>query len=394
MIDWTLPPLLLFGAFLLAGWVAHAVGARAHVPRVTLLLLIGLTIGPAGLDLVPAGISELFPYVAQVALTMVGFLLGERLAGRELQAAARNVLAVSVGATLGPALAVSLAVWLVTVDPVLALLLGGIATATAPAATVDVVNENGARGPLTDTVVGVVAIDDAWGVMLFSVLLVLAGVVGGSGAGAAEIGHGIWDIVGALALGCAVGVPMARFTGRRRTGEPTLVEAAGFVLTCGGLAIWLDVSYLLAAMALGATVALRARHYIRPFREMQGASEPFLVIFFILAGFELQVSAIVGLGSVGLAYLLARGIGKVAGGWLAARAVGAPRSVRQRVGWCLLSQAGVALGLALVAAERFPALGDTLLTVVVATTVFFELFGPFMTRWQLERAGEIGERRR
>jgi len=168
-----------------------------------------------------------------------------------------------------------------------------------------------------------------------------------------------------------------------------LLEAAGFVFICGGLALMLHVSYLLACMALGATVANRATHHTRPFREIEGASQPFLVMFFLLAGYECDLDAVTTFGVLGAGYVLARLLGRVIGGSLSARLAGAPAVVRRRVGWCLLPQAGVALGLALLAAERLPAVGEIVLPLVIVATVVFELVGPATTWWHLDQAGEL-----
>ena len=391
MITTPLPEILVLGILLLAGWFAHSIGRSTHVPRVTLLLVLGIIAGPSFLDVIPPHVSEWFPEVTHVALAMVGFLLGESFAGREIRESGRTVLFVSIAITVGSAVAVFATTLALGYELTIALLLAGIAPATAPAATLDVVREYGASGPLTRTVLEVVAIDDAWGVILFSLLLVFAeGLIGNGGATpGVDLLRGLWEVGGALALGVVVGIPMAWMTGRVKEGEPTLLEAAGFVFICGGLALLLHVSYLLACMALGATVANRATHHTRPFREIEGASQPFLVMFFLLAGYEYDVAAAVALGALGVGYVLARVAGRVLAARLAARLAGAPAVVQKHVGWCLLPQAGVALGLALLAAERIPAVGETVLPLVIAATVVFELVGPATTWWHLEQAGEL-----
>ena len=381
--------LTILGLLLLTGFAAHAAGARTHIPRVTLLLLVGLGAGPYCLDLIPPEVADWFPLVAHMALAMVGFLLGERLLGRDIEASSRIVLWVSILQTLVVALFVLTLLWAMGVSPLLALLLAGIAPASAPAATVDVVRESKARGPLTDTVLGVVAIDDAWGILLFSLLLVLVEGLMGFNRPLLALLLGGWEIAGACLLGILLGFPMAWLTGRLKPGEPTLLEASGFVFLCAGLALWLQVSYLLACFFLGAIVAHRAIHQTRPFREIEGISEPFLVIFFLLAGYRFEVEALFQVGGVILFYVLARAIGKVVGGRLGARFSRAPPVIEKRIGWCLLPQAGVALGLALLVCERIPQLGSVILPMVIAATILFELVGPVFTRWHLQRAGEI-----
>lgn len=380
--------LVALGLFLLAGYFAHVVGRRAHVRRVTLLLLLGVAVGPHGLHLVPDAISHWFPVVAQLALSVVGFMLGERFLGRNLRDSGRLVFAVSIGESVGAALVVLLGLIAIGTPPVLATLLAGIAVASAPAATVDVIREIDARGRLTRTVLGVVAIDDAYAIIAFTVLLVITQAMSGDGIGGSILLHGAWELVGAIALGVLLGAPMAWVTGRVRPGELTLLEALGFVLLCGGVASLIGVSYLLACIVLGAVVANRASHHTRPFHAIEGVSQPFLVVFFVLAGFQLDPSTFVTVGLTGAGYLLLRTIGKVVGGYAGARAVRAPPALAKHVGWCLLPQAGVALGLGLLAAGRFPEIGSTILSLLIGTTFLFEIAGPVATRVSLVRAGE------
>lgn len=385
---------MVVGGLLLAGYVAHEVGRRAHIPRVTLLLLLGVIAGPSGLSLLPAAVTALFPFAAEVALSLIGFLLGEQFLGRRLHATGRLVFGVSLGESLGAAVWVFVGLLVAGAPPVLALLLAGIGPASAPAATVDVVRESQAAGPVTDTLLGVVAIDDAYGILLFSVLLAISEVWSAGGTPWEAFAAGGYEIGGAVLLGLVLGVPMAWVTGRVRTGELTLIETLGFVLVCGGLSNVIGVSYLLACIVLGAVVANRARHHRRPFHAISGISQPFLIIFFVLAGLELDLSSLATVGMLGVTYVVGRSMGKVLGAPLGARLAGGPSIVRRHIGWCLLPQAGVALGLALVAADRFPEFGDELLSLLVSTTFVFEVLGPIATRVALHRAGETGARAR
>jgi Kef-type K+ transport system membrane component KefB len=182
---------------------------------------------------------------------------------------------------------------------------------------------------------------------------------------------------------------MAWLTGRLRRGEPMLLESAGFVFVAAGLASVLGLSYLLTCMVLGVVVANRARHHVRPFRSIEGISEPFLALFFFVAGYKLEWEALPALGLVGLAYVAARITGRVVGGQLGGRLAHSTPEVQHRLGLCLMPQAGIALGLALVASDRLPDV-DFLLPLVIAATVVFELIGPPLTLLQLRKAGETG----
>ncbi|MDZ7768340.1 MAG: cation:proton antiporter [Woeseiaceae bacterium] len=218
--------ILLLGVVFLVGLAAESLGRRTPLPRVTLLIVAGVAFGPSLLGwLEPAG-TQWFTVVSQVALTMVGFLLGGHLNRRNLKRHGTDVLALSLAVVTVTAALVFVAVWLLTDDMALSLLLCALATATAPAATTDVVRESGAEGPFTETLLGVVAVDDAWGVLMFSLLMAVAAMLDG-GDGMAALTHGAWEIGGALVLGVGIGVPAAYATGRISPGDPTLAGDPG-----------------------------------------------------------------------------------------------------------------------------------------------------------------------
>ncbi|SDU13992.1 cation:proton antiporter [Halopseudomonas salegens] len=377
--------LVLLGFIFLVGLAAESLGRHTPIPRVTLLIIAGVALGPSLLGwLNPAG-TEWFNVVSQVALTMVGFLLGGHLSRRTLQRHGRDVLALSLAVTIFTAALVFTAVWLVTDDLALALLLGALATATAPAATTDVVRESGAKGSFTDTLLGVVAVDDAWGVLMFSLMMAAASMIDG-GSGMAALSHGAWDIGGAVVLGVVLGVPAAFATGRVSPGDPTLAEALGLVFLCLGAARWFEVSFLLAAVVMGAVVANLARHHARPFHAIEHIQWPFMLVFFLLAGAALKLDALAAVGLLGTAYILARVCGRMFGASLGAKWSAMPKGSGPWMGVALLPQAGVAVGMALVAAEQFPDRAAVLLPVVLGATVVFEIIGPPLTRLALQRA--------
>jgi Kef-type K+ transport system membrane component KefB len=142
-------------------------------------------------------------------------------------------------------------------------------------------------------------------------------------------------------------------------------------------------------MVLGSVVANLARHHARPFHAIEGIEWPFMILFFVLAGASLHVGALYGIGLVGLAYVVLRIIGRFVGAWAGGVISGAGPLIRRWMGMALMPQAGVALGMALVATQCCPDLGRVILSVVIAATVLFEVIGPVLTRIALNRAGEI-----
>lgn len=379
---------ILIGAILLSGLAINYLGRMTRLPRVTLLLLFGFLIGPSGFNLLLSNGEAWLPVVTDVALLIIGFLLGGQLSRSNLKKNGRQVFYISLAAALLTAVVVLLGLLLLGVRLEVALLLAGIATATAPAATVDIVHEMRAKGDFTRTLLGIVAIDDAWGLIIFSIMLTLAGLYAGDAISTAELLAGVWDIAGALFVGIGLGIPAAFLAGRIRSGEGNLVEAIGAISLCGGIALAVDVSLLLAVMVMGATIANFARHHIRIFHEIELIEWPFMILFFVLAGASLHVDALLQIGFVGIAYIVLRSAGKIAGAWLGAVISNAPDTLRKWTGIAMMPQAGVALGMALIADQRFPEIGNIVLTVVVGAVIIFELFGPIMTRHALLRSGE------
>ena len=381
--------LLTLGGLFVTGLVADLLSRRTFLPRVTLLLLVGFLAGPAVLDVLPDFRENWFPVLTRLALVTVGFLLGEKMTLSAFRERGSTVLWMSVGETLCASLAVTGILLALGTSVEIAILLAGIAPASAPAATVDVVRETGAQGEFSETLLGIVAIDDAWGLLMFSILLSLAEVIGGQSGGAGQaILKGIWEVGGAVLIGVLIGIPLAYLTGRIEEGEPTQAEALGMVFLSGGLAVWLDVSYILAAMILGATVANIARHHRRCFNAIEGIEWPFMILFFVLAGASLHVDALIKAGLLGTTYIIGRIAGLVLGARVSGRFCHADKTIRHWMGMALMPQAGVALGMALIAGQHFPDLKETIITVVIGSTVFFELLGPVVTRRVLIHVGE------
>lgn len=381
------PVLLILGVLFLLGLAADLLGRTTPVPRVTLLIISGLAVGPAGFNIIsPELISDWFPLLTTLALSMIGFLLGQKLSLSELQAHGRIVLRITLAETTGALILVAVALLLMGMNPVPALLLAGIATATAPAATFDIVKESGVRGEFADTLLAVVALDDAWALFLFSLMLAAAASVNGDSSITDSLVGGFYEIGGSMLLGALLGAPMAFLTGRIRPGEPMLAEAMGFVLLCGGIATWLDLSPILSAMIMGSVVASLASHHERPFHAIEDIEWPFLILFFILAGASAHPQTLLSVGAITVVYIIVRCIGSYAGARAGASWAGANHTIRQWMGLCLFPQAGVALGMALMASQRFPEFEAYLLPVVLASTIIYELVSPLITRKALRMA--------
>ena len=376
--------LIAIGLLFLAGLTLDRLGHIVHVPRVTLLILLGVVLGPPMLDMLPFAAETTDDLLAPTALTMVAFLLGGTLRRDTLLAHGREIIIISLSVVIVSAILVATGLWIIGAPLAFALLLGGLSCATDPAATRDVVSQSGRNDRFTTNLLGIVAIDDAWGLLAFSLVLTAASIVVGGETTDALL-HGLGEVVGAVMLGLCIGIPGAYLSGRIRPGEPTLIEALGIVFLLAGLAIWLNVSFLLAGMVTGAVISNFAHHHDRAFHEIKRIEWPFMLLFFVMAGASLEVENLAEIGIIGVGYVVLRVLARVLGGWIGGRLAGLTGREGCLTGLALMPQAGVAIGMALVAAERFPAFADQILALTIASTIIFEVTGPVLTQFALSR---------
>lgn len=378
--------LIAFGSILMFGLAISSIGRRTSLPRVTLLLIFGVIIGKDMLDIIPEMIVDRFDLIANIALLMVGFLLGGKLSMDTMQNSVGKVLWISISTAVITTLVVILGLVAVGIRTETAILLGCIASATAPAAILDVVMESDYKGKFKNLLLSIVALDDAWALILFAVGIALVQAINGVGSDYSSIASAFWDIGGAVILGSMLGLPAAYLTGRLKPGQPIMLEALGLVFICGGLAIHFDVSYLISAMVMGAFIANFAYHHEYPFHAIEDIESPFMVIFFVLAGASLEIQAITDFGLLGAVYILSRIAGKLLGARIGCQLCNARAITKTWMGVALLPQAGVAIGMALVASNMFPEYRKMLLTIVISSTIFFEIIGPVLTRMALQKA--------
>ncbi|MEO7962603.1 MAG: cation:proton antiporter, partial [Gemmatimonadaceae bacterium] len=198
----------------------------------------------------------------------------------------------------------------------------------------------------------------------------------------------VWQLVGSAALGFLTGLLLASWASQVVESGEILILLVGCVLLTVGVATLLDLSPLVASLAVGATMANLSRKSRRLFEELAKTDPPLYVIFFVLAGADLNLALLPALGVLGFVYVLCRAAGKLGGAWYAARRTHFSESVQRLLGFTLLAQAGLAVGLVIVTRERFPEFAPTVTTVVLGAVVVFEIVGPLSARFALDRSGE------
>ncbi|HDK43044.1 MAG TPA: hypothetical protein ENG91_00665, partial [Desulfobacteraceae bacterium] len=330
------------------------------LPSVTGFILAGLVLGPSGFGLITVeSVGHKLDHFTQIALMLIAFGIGEHIELRRLGAIARDVTWISIVQALGTFVMVTigtlLAAWMLAgsgggrgLDPVvLALLLGAVAVATAPAAILHLVREMGARGPLTSTLMAVVAVDDGLAIMIFGLAVSVAHQIVGPGAGTPvqAVVACVSEIFSSLAIGVLTGLLIDYMLNKFHKREEMLTGGLALLLLCGETTRLLHLSPLLAGMAAGFIIINRAERDVRLFRAINAFEPPIYVLFFTLAGVHLDLAALKLAGWLGLVYFVTRIIGKYTGAWLGAVLSGAPAMVRNYLGLALIPQAGVAIGL-------------------------------------------------
>jgi Kef-type K+ transport system membrane component KefB len=346
------------------------------------------------LKLIPVAILNLSGLISNIVLGIIAFSIGQNFSRDNFRKIGKSVIWISVLEACGAWFLVTLVFFLILRQPFyISLLFGAIASATAPAATVMVIREYRAKGNFTDTLLGVVAIDDAWCLIIFAISLAISQAIHSHMVDTFFLVkvflNSILSIFGAFVLGGVMAVILTYFSRFIRTQAEFLIFTLGLILLSIGIATWLHLSVLLANMFLGAVLVNINKSSLNPFEVLKTVDSPLFLLFFVLAGANLEIRLLPQLGLIGLAYLISRLVGKVTGAGLGAHISDASKSIKKYLGLGLVPQAGVALGCALVAKNDFPAIGGMIFTTVVATTVVYELVGPLCTKYALQKAGEI-----
>ena len=397
--------LAVVGLTILVAYYAGHLARRGRLPSLIGYMILGVVLGSSGLGVLDSVRVERLGFLTELALGFVALSIGMELSLRTLKHLGRSIVFIILAESFGAFLLVTLAIYLVTGDAALALIFGAMAPASAPAGTVAVIQECRARGSLTQALYAVVGFDDGLAIVIFGFAAALAksllsheaaladgGMVSGLLTAARELGL-------SLCVGGVLGLALGALLQRIREKRDLLVLVFAAVLVGAGLSVQWHLSLILTNMVMGFVLVNRQRsdlvHDVAA--QLLGIMPLLFIPFFCLAGAHLRMSALPALGLVGAVYIVARSCGLVGGAWVGATLGRAEAKLRKYVGFGILSQAGVAIGLSLVIARDFAEIGTahaqrisaSVLTTVAATCIFFEIVGPILAREALRRAGEI-----
>lgn len=378
------------GLLLLASLLAGIVADLVRIPKVSAYLLAGMLVGPSVAHWIgEEQLTHLAP-LTKLAMALVLLELGYQFPFVQVRSILRHAVWLSAGEILLTFVFVTAAVMACGGSFPLAVLLGALALATAPATTVLVLKESNSEGPLTELAAVLVALNNAFAILAFEVLFLVAIYFTGNldGPVLPEVGRLFYDLGGACVLGAISGLMISYGSGllsRRRW----LVMVFAVVILLLGLCESWHMPYMLAFLIAGMVVVNTSDTVPELVSEQEKIAGLLIVMFFAVHGAELDLQAFIAAGLLGIGYIVARSTGKILGISWAASLRGEPPAIRRYLGSCMLAQAGAAIALASVAAQRWPEMGVHLQATILGSVVFFEIVGPICLRWSVLQAGEI-----
>lgn len=375
---------------LAAGLLFGRLAKLVKLPNVTGYLIGGLLIGPYVLNIVPAGVMDGFDIISDMALAFIALSIGGEFKLSYFKRVGMSPVIIAIFEGLFAILFVVAALVIAGFELPFSLVLGSIAAATAPAATIMVIRQYRAKGPVTETLMSVVALDDAVALIGFGFAVTIAkSLSSGAAFSVMSVLEPLYEVGVSFAVGGALGflltLPLRWF--KKDSNRLCIVVAATFLAE--GLSQLVGGSSLLTCMAMGAVFINLADDAGKVMSIAEYTTPPILMLFFVSSGAALNIGVLPTIGIVGILYVIMRVAGKMAGAWLGATISKAPKAVRKYLGPALIPQAGVAIGLSLVANTVVPEHAAVIRAVVLCGTLIYELAGPVVSKITLTKAGEI-----
>ena len=397
--------LLLLGMVTVVGYYAGQILRKIKLPSLLGYMLLGVLLGTSFAGLFDESVLRRLEFITEVTLGFVAFMIGAELSLKSLKRQGLGIIMIIFSESLIAFIVVLAAVYALTKDLPLALIFGAMAPASAPAGTVAVIQEFRARGSLTKTLYSVVGFDDGLAIIIFGFASAFAKMLleseasGVHGSVLVEFAKPVIEIALSFIVGGSLGVVFSFLVRKISVERDYFILVFGFILLALGFSAWLHLSIILTNMVIGFTLANTCREaVVRKVVKQLHPSTPFLfILFFALAGANLHLAALPSLGLVGVVYIVGRSFGLIGGAYFGAYISKADEKIKKYLGMGILCQAGVAIGLALIVKNEFTAIGTehaarigiTVITTITATSIFFEIVGPILTKISLQKAGEI-----
>lgn len=382
---------------LLVGFLMTRITKRLKLPNVTAYIITGILIGPYCLNLIPANVIEGMDFLSDIALAFIAFSTGEYF---KLNALKKNGLKVCA-ITLTEAFCASLLIfilcfWVLKINFAFSIVLSALAAATAPASTMMTIRQTGAKGDFVDTLLQVIALDNVVALLTYSIAISIAvSSISGEAVSISDVVVPFATNIVVLLLGCVFGYIMKLLI-HRRSNDNRLIIAIALMFSFCGICTLLEISPLLGCMSMG-TVYINVTEDDKLFKQINYFSPPLLLLFFVRSGLSFDLGALIGTsGAIGstsllliaITYFVIRIIGKYSGAFVGCLATGKNKKVRNYLGLALIPQAGVAIGLAALGARSLGGeMGSALETIILASSILYELVGPPCAKLSLYLSG-------
>ncbi len=394
------------GLLLFCGYFCGQLARYLKLPALIGYLAAGVILGPSILNVLNESQLHNLGFITSLSLGCIAFIIGSELHLASLKKLGTGIIVIILAESLMAFMLVATAIYLLTNNLPMALLLGAMAPASAPAGTVAVIQEYKAKGTLTKALYAVVGFDDGLAVIIFGFALAAAKLALATGQPTeavgflAEFGKPVAEISLSLILGTCIGGAFSLIIKKTTQDSDRLIIIFGAVLICVGLANRWHLSSILSCMMIGFVFVNVSKPYMVkdakvPLQHIMGL---IFIMFFGLAGLHLDLTTLPSLGSIGLLYIITRIAGLISGAWLGAKVSNMEEKIRRYLGFGILSQAGVAIGLALLIQQELSqipgaeVLGIQILSTITATSIIFEIIGPLAAKYALSKAGEISRK--
>ena len=390
--DISLNTFIYLAVMIFTGMAFGRLVKRIKLPNVTGYLLAGLLLGPSVLNLVTDGFLDEISIISDTALGFIAFSIGNEFKVSYFKRVGATPIIIACLESLFAVVFVVCALLVAGFNITFSLVLGSIAAATAPAATIMVIKQYRAKGPLTETLLSVVAIDDATALIMYSLSIAIASAIAGKGASLKDtVLSPVIEIGGALVVGALLGfiflLPLKFF---KKDGNRLSLMIA-FIFAGLGLSALCGFSSLLLCMAMGAVIANFSPDVGKIMDLSDKITPPIFMLFFVASGADLKLSVLPSVGVAGVIYIVFRVMGKMFGATLGGIAARADKNIKKYLGPALIPQAGVAIGLSLAAASVLPEHASEIRAIILCGTLVYELVGPAISKTCLKKAGEIKE---
>ena len=382
--------LISLAIMFIAGFILSRITKLLHLPNVTGYILSGILIGPFVLNLISPTIISEMSFLSDLALGFIAFGVGKFFKKEVLKSAGWNIILITLMEALlaGILVTIFVGVCFPSLGWPFALLLGAIATATAPASTLMTINQYKAKGEFVETLLQVVALDDVVCLLIFTIV---SSIVQGLEQGSVDALQVLLPIIYNLSfilLGFVAGF-LLKFLVKGRSPNSRLIIAVALIAAISGACILLDISPLLSCMVFGASY-INFAHDEKLFTYVDHFDPPIMLLFFVLSGMNMDFSSFATIGLVGVVYFLIRLVGKYGGAYLGCLATKKEKKTKIYLGFALAPQAGVAIGLGFLGQRMLPSsIGDTFLSIILCSSVLYEMAGPILAKVALIKTGAI-----